>query len=407
MNFDSLILKIASRCNLNCSYCFMYNLGDTTFKKQPKFMSPEIVDSVLEKTKNYIRKYNKKTFSFTFHGGEPLLAPKDFFAYFMGKLRGMEKELKDVKISLDLQTNGVLLNEEWITLFKKYNIAPSVSVDGTKKAHDMYRVDHKGRGSYDAVFNGASLLKNQMGFLDIACVININEDPLETYESFKKMNASYVNYLIPDYTHDSYPFNKEETKMANWLIQLFDIWINDPKRYTIPMFVGLLNSLMRISQNNQNESTVLIIETNGEIEAVDSLKACGHGFTKTGLNIVKNDLDDIEATSLGQLYFNEFTTKLSSQCQQCPLNEICGGGRLVHRYSKNKGFNNPSVYCKDLIVLIAHVQNYFVKKFSELHDKEGVEAMVPHEIIDYLNTMKYTESQFVTELEYFSKAHYS
>ena len=66
MKFDALILKVASRCNLNCSYCFMYNLGDTTYKQQPKFMSYQLVDKILDKTKQYILRYEKKEFSFIF-----------------------------------------------------------------------------------------------------------------------------------------------------------------------------------------------------------------------------------------------------------------------------------------------------------------------------------------------------
>ncbi len=107
--------------------------------------------------------------------------------------------------------------------------------------------------------------------------------------------------------------------MGDWLIELFDIWVNDAKRYKIPMFLGLLNSLTRVNESSKNESTVLIIETNGEIEAIDSLKACGHGFTKTGLNIKENSLQDIEKTPLGKLYFNDFTSKLCKQCEECPI----------------------------------------------------------------------------------------
>lgn len=382
----------------------MYNLGDTTFKKQPKFMSTETVDNILQKTKNYLVKYRKKEFSFIFHGGEPLLAPKEFYRSFMLKVKDIQDELKEVKFSFDIQTNGVLLSKEWIALFKEFNIAPSVSVDGTAKAHDMFRVDHKGKGSYKDVFKGVTLLRKEMNFADIACVINTKEDPLETYNSFKEMKASYVNFLIPDYTHNSYPFDKEKTVMADWLIQLFDIWINDSERYKIPMFIGMLNSLLRIEEYQKNEATVLVIETNGEIEAIDSLKACGHGFTKTGLNIHENELDAIEKTPLGKLYFNDFNGKLSKQCQECPLREICRGGRLVHRYSKEKGFNNPSIYCRDLIKFIAHVQHYFISCFPELNENQNVEKIQPEEIESYLTTInEELESYKENELELFSK----
>ena len=403
MNFNSLALKIASRCNLNCSYCFMYNLGDTTYKKQPKFMASETVDQIISKTKNYIQKYNKKEFSFIFHGGEPLLAPKSFYVDFMNKVEKIQQELPNVSFYFDLQTNGVLLDKEWITLFKRLNISPSISVDGTKKAHDMYRVDHKGNGSYDDVFKSAKLLRREMDFADIACVINIEESPQEIYNSFKKMNASYVNFLIPDYTHDNFPFDKNKTAMADWLIELFEIWIKDEKRFKIPIFLGLLNSLMRLQENTKNESTVLVIETNGEIEAIDSLKACGHGFTKTGLNIKNNDFDDIQNTSLGNLYFNDFTKKLSNQCMECPLKEVCKGGRLVHRFSKENGFNNSSVYCNDLIKLIAHVQKFFISCYPELHKQEEIEPINPQEIRTYLNSLSTSSSLSNAELEFFSQ----
>lgn len=366
-------------------------------------MSTETVDHIIAKTKTYIKKYNKKEFAFIFHGGEPLLAPKQFYIDFINKVKGIQKELPEVSFFYDLQTNGVLLDTSWITLFKELDIAPSISVDGTKKAHDMYRVDHKGNGSYDSVFKNAKLLKNEMNFADIACVINIEETPLEIYNSFKKMEASYVNFLIPDYTHDNYPFDKEKTLMADWLIDLFNIWINDSNRFKIPLFLGLLNSLMRINDQTKNESTVLVIETNGEIEAIDSLKACGNGFTKTGLNINKHDFHDIEQTPLGNLYFNDFNSKLSAKCQQCPLNEICKGGRLVHRYSKEKGFNNASIYCNDLIKLIAHVQKFFISCYPELHEKENITSINPTEIKDYLASLTKKENPYEQDLESFAQ----
>jgi uncharacterized protein len=367
-------------------------------------MSTETVDHIIEKTKKHIKKYNKKEFSFLFHGGEPLLAPKEFYIDFVNKVKKIQNEINDVIFSFDLQTNGVLLDKSWIQLFKDLNISPSVSVDGTKKAHDMFRIDHKGNGSYEKVFDSVQLLKNEMTFADIACVININETPQEIYQSFKKMNVSYVNFLIPDYTHDNFPFNSKEALMGDWLIKLFDIWVNDTQRYKIPLFIGLLNTLMRINENVKNESTVLIIETNGEIEAIDSLKACGHGFTKTGLNIKEDNFQDIEKTSLGKLYFNDFNSKLCKQCLECPLKEVCKGGRLVHRYSKENGFNNPSVYCNDLIKLIAHVQKFFISCYPDLNKKENIEEISPNEIINYLNSIDdNTESIYKTELELFSE----
>ncbi|WP_378174293.1 radical SAM protein [Aquimarina sp. SS2-1] len=402
MQFDALILKVASRCNLNCSYCFMYNLGDTTYKGQPKFMSYDMIDSILDKTKRYITAYNKTEFSFIFHGGEPLLIEKDFYRTFVKKANRIKEELPGVLFKYDVQTNGVLIDKEWSLLFRELQIYPSISVDGTKKAHDMFRVDHKGNGSYDRVCSAVKLLNDHIGYADTVCVINIEEEPKAIYDSFKMMKVNSVNFLIPDYTHDNFPFDKEETAMADWLMQLFDIWMQDTERYKIPMFIGLINRLLGVGKNSNNESTVLVIETNGEIEAIDSLKACGHGFTKSGMNVLFNDFSDIKKSPLGKLYFEDSTIKLHNKCLHCPIRDICQGGRLVHRFKKENGFNNPSVYCKDLIKLISHIQNTLMNIFPETYSNENVTPMNSSDIVEFINDLK-TEAPFSNELEYFAR----
>ncbi|WP_299896861.1 radical SAM protein [uncultured Aquimarina sp.] len=402
MKFDALILKVASRCNLNCSYCFMYNLGDTTYKQQPKFMSYELVDEILDKTRQYILRYKKKEFSFIFHGGEPLLIDKKFYRYFIKKANKLNQQLSDVIFKYDIQTNGVLIDKSWCSLFRELNIYPSVSVDGTKKAHDMYRKDHKGNGSYDRVFKSVQILKEHIGYADTVCVINVEEDPQCIYNSFKDMNVNSVNFLIPDFTHDTFPFDKTKTIMADWLIQLFDLWIEDSERYQIPMFAGLINRLLGTTEHTNNESTVLVIETNGEIEAIDSLKACGHGFTKTDMNINTHNFSDIKKSPLGKLYFEDSTTKLNSKCLSCPIMEICQGGRLVHRFKKENGFDNVSVYCKDLIKFTAYIQNKLMILFPDLFANEKVDQMKSEEIWSFLDRQELGSSRYKSDLEYFA-----
>lgn len=66
MAITSLVLKVASRCNLNCSYCYMYNLGDTTYKNQPKVMEKSTVDNILNSVSEYTKKIRLKIFNLSF-----------------------------------------------------------------------------------------------------------------------------------------------------------------------------------------------------------------------------------------------------------------------------------------------------------------------------------------------------
>ena len=158
---------------------------------------------------------------------------------------------------------------------------------------------------------------------------------------------------------------------------IFDLWYEDkdvqkPKIRPFIDFIGLL--LGELNYGNEmygkRQNKTLVIETNGNIETVDTLKICGNGFTNTNLNIFENELDDIYVENeLARKYYNSHF-ELCKKCTMCPLEEICGGGFLGHRYSKAKGFDNTSIYCNDLAKLICYIQNKVYDNLpKDLQDK--------------------------------------
>ena len=69
MNIEAVVVKIASRCNINCTYCYMYNHADKSYKSQPKFMSKETILALREKIKNHCVQHKLKKFHIALHGG--------------------------------------------------------------------------------------------------------------------------------------------------------------------------------------------------------------------------------------------------------------------------------------------------------------------------------------------------
>ncbi|MFN3850385.1 MAG: radical SAM protein [Spirosomataceae bacterium] len=399
-NIKGLVLKVASRCNLNCSYCYMYNLGDLSYLNQPKKMSNEVVEAVINQVKRQSQIYDLNEFEFIFHGGEPLLLPKAFFRNFVTKA---QSTLKGINLRFGVQTNGSLLDDEWCSLLKELGVGVGISIDGPEEIHNIYRIDKQGIGSFDAVVRGIGIANQNNLKIGILSVVNPATDAREIYGFFKSLNTKSIDFLFPDHHHDFLPNQYQEnglspdfTPFGDWWIKLFDSWFygQDTKpsirflSQIILMIIGIDNGFETIGQQENN---YLIIETDGSIEASDYLKACGDGFTKEGKNVLFDDFDKAVNTHLITLHRHSHRN-LPKQCTKCPIKDVCGGGHLAHRFSREREFDNPSIYCFDLMKLITHIQNIVVARLpKEIVDATGIEPIQYEEVIETLQISGFTQ----------------
>lgn len=361
LKVNALVLVVASRCNLNCSYCYVYNGGDETWRTQPAVMSAAVVDGTLRRVKAHALKHKLEEFLFVFHGGEPLLAGMDFFReYVAAAHRALRPHTRPL---FRLQTNGVLLTKEWCELLASLRIGLGVSLDGGQEYHNKYRVDHAGRGSYPAVRRGVELARATTPTTppSILTVIDPSTDPIAVYEHHRALDAEHVDFILPDATWDRPPYAaaQNRTPYADWLVQVFDRWFFDrpqPMRIRIfEHFMALLlgaDSPLDTMGTGRNE--VFAIQTDGGIEPVGSLNLCGHGFTKLGANVLEHEFEVALDTPLARAYHLSGEQRCAT-CQKCPLGRVCGGGYLPWRYRREGGFDNPAVYCHDLAKIITHI----------------------------------------------------
>ena len=386
----SYVLKIASRCNLNCSYCYMYNMGDQTYLKQPKFMALETVQAFADKLKSYCNSAGIEFVQIIFHGGEPLLAKPSYFEECVAIFRNT---IPEVEYVFTIQTNGVTLDKNWYELLLKLKISIGISIDGPKKYHDEYRVFHNGKGSYNQVTKAIQLGK-QYNLRGLLLVVNINIPVEDLYAEMKALDVNSLNLLLPDGHFDQPPFgldmdrwgNDDYTPFADWFIKLYKIWKEDKDRPSIYFFETLVKMIMGqegIGNQLMGRKTngVVVVESDGSVEVVDSLRACFEGITRNDINVHKNDLEDLFEDDTFQLYYRAHD-EVSEQCLNCPVYDICGGGFLGHRYSEEKGFDNPTMYCKDMVRLIAFIQNDILSSLPKESVAElGIEPLVYEEII--------------------------
>jgi uncharacterized protein len=361
----SYIVKVASRCNLNCSYCYVYNKGDDSYLSQPRVMDRATVSALLSRILTYSQEQNLRQVMFVFHGGEPLLAGREFFRYFVREAAAVFKDR--VKPGYSMQTNGTLLDKDWFALFRELKITFGVSLDGPPEVNDRSRVTHSGAGSYSQVRSALQPVLRDSRlrrlFDGILTVIDLQADPVEIYRHWREIGISRCDFLLPDGTHDNPPsgISVSGTPYADWLIRLFDEWFErQDTKLSIRIFENIITLLFNPHGGMDSlggvKNGLLVIETDGGIEPVDVLKICGPAFTKLGLSVHRNEIRDAYSSNMVQLY-QQGGAGVCDTCLACPALAVCGGGYLPHRYSRLNGFSNPSVYCQDLMKLITHVRS--------------------------------------------------
>lgn len=359
---DQIVLKIASRCNLNCSYCYVYNHEDQSWRDRPRFISDEVFERTLSAIGRYCERRGEHQMSIIFHGGEPtLIGPQRLNRL---ALRARE-ELGEHLGTLFMQTNATLINDEWIEVFRRNDIGIGVSLDGPPEVHDAVRVDHQGRGSHAAVVAGLARLQDAGLEPSVLSVVNPGYSGLDTYRHIRKLGINRINFLLPDVSHD----NKARlyghlgpTPVAGFLIPIFDAWFaDDNPNVEVGPFWGLMRAMIGGAGSTDDfgnpQMGYLVVEADGSIEALDALRVCESDIARSNLNVLDNSFDDLR---LGLPLVHKAVHEgmpLPSTCQKCPERKVCGGGYLPHRYSRARGFDNPSVWCADILKLFGHIRN--------------------------------------------------
>ncbi len=398
MKINTIVLKVASRCNLNCSYCYVYNKGDETYKNKPKIFSRELIHILLKRVLDYMNKYKINLYTIVFHGGEPLLAGLEYYKDFI-KIYEEVFSTTDKTVNFVMQTNGTLLNEEFTRGLFEMDIHLGISMDTTEATNSKYRVYHNNKSSYNEIKNGIDLCNEIVGNAGILSVINVEDSPFDTYSHIKSLEVSYANLLFPDENHDTILLNDTRGKIGQWLVDMFDLWFfdKDKNKPEIPLFSTLVKLILAFPDGNdimgKGFGGTMIIETNGDIETNDTLRVCKSGITKSNYNIKSDALESIKDIPLAELYYYAHH-RLPQTCQDCILEDICAGGYLINRYSNEKGFNNESVYCEDIAKLICHAQNIIAK---ETNDDLKLELINLNEVIEDIRNNKkvYHENEYL------------
>ncbi|KOU52223.1 radical SAM protein [Streptomyces sp. WM4235] len=359
--FRSFILKVANRCNIDCDYCYVFNSADQAWRHLPARMSADVARAAGLRIGEHVAVHGLRSVHVVLHGGEPLLTGPRHMADLLGAIQ--EGVPAGVAVRFELQTNGTLLTEPWLDLFERYAVVVGVSLDGPPTANDRHRLTHASRSSAGSAVRGIELLRSRPHlFAGLLAVVDLANDPVEVHDYLASFEPPVIDFGLPHGTHDEPPHRDDPSvpEYGLWMSRVYDAWLARPEQWHS---VRMLEDIVALSSgvHSSVESlglappTSIVIESDGTIEGVDTLRSVEEGASWLGRDVFSQSFNEV----LHQpklLYRQNGKAALADQCQSCPLVEVCGGGYLPHRFSTERGYRNPSVYCADLEYLIRHVQ---------------------------------------------------
>lgn len=356
----TLVVKVASRCNMDCSYCYIYHAQDTSWQSMPRTMPAAVLAALVDAVAALYQIQQTKPL-IVFHGGEPLLMG-------ISSLRNVVSALvyRLPNVSLSIQTNGTIYNAalERLLVEHRANLTFSVSVDGFALENDRHRIGRRDRSMYPRIKETLEQSK-QAGVLDnILMVVDIQSDPIRIHQFMRVTGAKQYNILLQDGDHDHLPPGKHDrhaTDVGQWLWQLFQLYAAGPQDFNLKFFDDIALALVKRARGIQVPISTyslctMTVDTNGEVKQADTFRVNGDGADRLGgENIVESPLHDLANSPVNQANV-EVTETLSPQCLDCRYLDVCGGGFPSHR-SKGGDYRHPSIYCDDYVYLFERIEH--------------------------------------------------
>lgn len=377
------IKPAGSVCNLDCAYC--YYLSKETLMGQS---APRMDDHTLETfVAQYIEAQDAPEIAFTWHGGEPTLMGLDFFRRVVALQR---KHLPPGRVvANDLQTNGVLLDDEWCAFLKEHNFLVGISLDGPRDLHDAYRVNKGGGATFDRVFAATQRLRAHGVPFSVLVTVNRRNarEPLRVYRFVRDEVGARHMQLIPcvepkhfeklapgavtdaqRVTQDSprarpahpmsvvTPWSVDPDDWGTFLATIYEEWrTQDRGRVKVNLFESLHAQLAGKPALQCTSGPIcgknLAVEHDGRVYSCDHFV-----YPEHALGSVRDTPFAELAFSMKQLEFGLAKhNDLPSDCRRCPWLKLCWGECPRTRILKTReGEGRLSYLCAGWKTFFAH-----------------------------------------------------
>lgn len=379
---------VGSSCNLRCAYCFYLE----KHKLYPGRTEPVMPDAVLE---SYIRQNIEAQrrlpeINFAWQGGEPTLAGLDFFR----RAVALQRQYADGKpVNNALQTNGILLNDEWASFLVEHKFLVGLSLDGPERFHDTYRRDPVDRGTFRRVMQSMETLKrNEVDFNILACVnCQTAGAPEDVYRFLRAYGSGFIQFipiversiktakeedltLVP-------PDDPSDARVTEWSVRprdygrflekVFDLWVREDVG---TVFVQLFDTALEAWMGYEPSlcffrdccGDAMVLEYNGDLYSCDHFVYPAHLLG----NLLETPLIDMARSPQQRAFGEAKRDRLPEQCRACPVRFACRGECPKHRFLKTAdGEPGLNYLCEAYTHFFTYVDPYMRFMANELRNR--------------------------------------
>ncbi len=350
-----------------CTYCF-YRDKEAFF---PGAKIHRMSDEILEETIKQVFSQPLQAISIGWQGGEPTLMGLPFFekAVMLQMRYGKGKSVGN-----GLQTNGLLIDKDWVKFLKEYNFLVGLSLDGPENIHNRYRFRLGGQDSWAEVMDRAKLMLGEG--VEVNALVVVNDCsvrfPEEIYEFHKALGLDHMQFIPcletdPEDTSRSAPFSAPAEAYGDFLCRLFDLWLSDFQEGKPTTFIRYFDSLFYCYVDRDPPEcdllpecgSYVVVEHNGDVYACDFFV---EERWKLG-NVMEGKLVHM-LNSGRQTEFGRLKADLPEACHTCPWLGFCRGGcpKDRRRDPRDRGLNH---FCQAYKMLFAHADARMRKLAAE------------------------------------------
>ena len=337
--FQIFAKPVGAECNLRCKYCYY-------LKKKvlyPGIRSFLMSDEILEKyIVQHIEASTEETINFSWHGGEPLLAGIELFK----KIIALQKKHNPYGRTIvnGIQTNGTLIDENWVSFLAEEKLLIGISIDGPGDLHNKFRTTSDNKPVLHQVLRGYELLVSYKIVSEILCVVNSYnvKFPLVVYNFFKQLGAKYITFLP---LVERRPGTRSGVSRASvpakefglFLTSVFDEWV---ERDIGEIKIQIFEEAARTAFNQEhtlcifkvNCGGVPVVEHNGDFYSCDHYVDRDHLIGNINKGSIAGFLDSEKQLAFGRAK----SQTLPRYCLECEVRPMCNG-----ECPKNRFVNTP------------------------------------------------------------------